>query len=211
MSNFHEIRFPTALSRGASGGPERRTQIVTLGSGHEERNARWADSRRTYNAGYGVRTVDDLHEIIAFFEERRGSLHGFRWRDHADWRSQAPGRSISPLDQTIGVGDGVRTEFQLVKQYGRDFAPHVREITKPIDGSVRIALDGIETTEPDAFSVDAGTGVVTLSVAPAPDVIVTAGFDFDVPVRFASDRLELTLECVTHGAIPSIPVVEIRV
>ena len=88
---FHEVRFPTAIAFGASGGPERRTDIVTLGSGFEERNSRWADSRRRYNAGYGVRTLDDLHVVLAFFEERRGRLYGFRWLDRIDWKSCAPG------------------------------------------------------------------------------------------------------------------------
>ena len=116
--SFHEIRFPTDISRGAQGGPERRTDVVVLGSGHEERNARWADSRRSYNAGYGVKSLDDLYAVIAFFEERRGRLYGFRWRDHADGKSCAPGGTLSPLDQEIGTGDGTQAAFQLVKTYG---------------------------------------------------------------------------------------------
>src|SRR5262245_64460923 len=110
---FHEIRFPTAIAFGARGGPERRTEIVTLGSGHEERNARWADSRRRYNAGYGVRSLDDLHAVVAFFEERRGRLYGFRWRDRIDFKSSAPGAAVTPLDQALGVGNGVTAAFQL--------------------------------------------------------------------------------------------------
>ncbi len=83
--------FPTDdLAQCDAGGPERRTDVVVLGSGHEERNSRWANSRRSYNAGYGVKSLDDLHAVIAFFEERRGRLHGFRWRDHADWKSCPP-------------------------------------------------------------------------------------------------------------------------
>ena len=103
---FHEVRFPTAIAFGATGGPERRTEIVALGSGHEERNGRWADSRRRYNAGYGVRSLDDLHAAVAFFEERRGRLYGFRWHDRIDGKSCAPSATPLPTDQAIGEGDG---------------------------------------------------------------------------------------------------------
>ena len=121
--SFHEVCFPTGISRGAQGGPERRTDVVVLGSGFEERNSRWADSRRSFNAGYGVRSLDDLHAVIAFFEERRGRLYGFRWRDHSDWKSCAPGQAPSAEDQVIGVGDGARALFQLIKTYGGADAP----------------------------------------------------------------------------------------
>lgn len=165
---FHDIRFPTAISRGASGGPERRTEIVTLGSGHEERNQRWADSRRRYDAGYGVRNVDDLYAVIAFFEERRGRLHAFRWKDWSDFRSGAPGVSPSAEDQTIGVGDGAADTFQLVKVYGGGFAPWTRTITKPVAGSVLVAVDGITQAEGADFTVDDATGLVTFQPGSVP-------------------------------------------
>jgi uncharacterized protein (TIGR02217 family) len=115
---FHEVRFPTRISLGASGGPERRTEIVVLGSGGEERNSRWADSKRSYNAGYGIKSVDDLHAVIAFFEERRGRLHGFRWKDWSDYKSCAPTATPQASDQQIGVGNGATAAFQLIKTYG---------------------------------------------------------------------------------------------
>src|SRR5215510_11256473 len=121
---FHEILFPLDVSLKSAGGPERRTEIVALGSGREERNARWAHSRRRYDAGYGVKTLDALSEVVAFFEERRGRLHGFRWRDRLDHSSAAPGANIAPLDQVIGTGDGTTATFQLVKTYGSNFAPY---------------------------------------------------------------------------------------
>jgi uncharacterized protein (TIGR02217 family) len=210
--SFHEVRFPTAISRGAQGGPERRTDVVVLGSGHEERNARWADSRRTYNAGYGVKSLDDLHAVIAFFEERRGRLYGFRWRDHLDWKSSPPQAAVSPLDQVLGTGDGTRTVFQLAKTYGSGFAPWTREIHKPVAGSVRVAVAGTERSEGTAFTIDPSTGRVTFLAGhvPATGAVVTAGFEFDVPVRFDTDRLEISLSGFQHGAIPNIPVVEVR-
>jgi len=211
--NFHDVRFPTAISRGATGGPERRTEIVVLGSGHEERNARWADARRNYNAGYGVRSVDDLHTIIAFFEERRGQLYGFRWKDHTDFKSVSPGVPVSFSDQLIGVGDGANDSFQLSKTYGASFSPYRRDITKPVQSTVRIAVDGVEQVLDSDVSVDVTTGVVTFAATsiPASGETITAGFEFDTPVRFAIDRLDINLACVTHGSIPTIPVTEIRV
>jgi len=209
--SFHETRFPTAISRGAHGGPERRTDVVVLGSGYEERNSRWADSRRSYNAGYGVRSLDDLHAVIAFFEERRGRLYGFRWKDHADWKSCAPGAETSALDQPIGTGDGSRATFQLVKRYGSLYAPWQREIRKPVNGAVKLAVAGVVQAA-SSFVVDAATGLVTFAPGniPPAGAGVTAGFEFDVPVRFDTDKLEINLQGFAHGAIPSIPVVEIR-
>jgi uncharacterized protein (TIGR02217 family) len=165
---FHETRFPTAISRAAHGGPERRTDVVVLGSGAEERNARWADSRRSYNAGYGVKSLDDLYAVIAFFEERRGRLHGFRWRDPTDWKSCAPEGTPAALDQAIGTGDGSAPTFQLKKTYGSAFAPWTREITKPVAGSVLIAVAGVVQTPVTDYMVDHATGLVTFQPGHIP-------------------------------------------
>jgi uncharacterized protein (TIGR02217 family) len=210
---FHDTRFPTAISRAAHGGPERRTDVVVLGSGAEERNARWADSRRSYNAGYGVKSLNDLHAVIAFFEERRGRLHGFRWRDPTDWKSCPPEATPTALDQDIGLGDGLSALFQLAKTYGSDFNPWTRDITKPVAGTVLIAVAEVVQTPATHFTVDHTTGVVTFAAEhiPAPGATITAGFEFDVPVRFDTDKLEINLQGFRHGAIPSIPIVEIRV
>lgn len=208
MSGFHETSFPLSVALGASGGPERRTEIVTLASGREKRNSRWADSRRRYDAASGVKTLDELHAVIAFFEERRGRLYGFRFRDRADDRSGAPQQSVTPLDQRIGTGDGSRKAFQLVKTYGSAFAPYVRTITKPVVGSVTVAIDGA-TLAGAAFTVDGTTGIVTLATAPATGKAVMAGFRFDVPVRFDTDSLTVDLNEFAAGIVPSIPIVEI--
>ena len=208
---FHDTRFPLTISRGATGGPERRTDVVVLGSGGEERNARWADSRRSYNAGYGVKSLDDLHAVLAFFEERRGRLHGFRWRDPLDHKSCAPERTPSALDQTLGAGTGTRSTFDLSKTYGAAFAPHTRRITKPVAGSVLIAVNGI--IEPaSTHSIDHATGTITFLAGHLPPLgqPVSAGFEFDVPVRFDTDKLEVSMTGFRSGAIPSIPLVEIR-
>ncbi len=210
--SFHDVRFSTAISRNAQGGPERRTDVVVLGSGFEERNSRWADSRRAYNAGYGVKSLDDLHSIIAFFEERRGRLYGFRWRDHTDWKSGAPNAATTALDQVIGTGTGALAAYQLKKTYGGAFQPWVRAIKKPVSGSVKVAVAGVEKTLGLQFTVDPASGVVTFLAGNIPEIgqSVTAGFEFDVPVRFDTDKLEVNLTGFTSGAIPNIPIVEVR-
>jgi uncharacterized protein (TIGR02217 family) len=212
MPAFHEILFPLDIALRSAGGPQRRTELVTFGSGRESRNARWADSRRRYDAGYGVKTLEALQAVVAFFEERRGQLYGFRWRDRLDHSSAAPGAPVSPLDQGIGIGDGATAAFQLVKTYGAGFAPYAREIAKPVAGSVRVAVAGSELAG-TAFSCDVTTGVVTFLSGHIPPVgaAITTGFLFDVPVRFDTDYLEVDLSAFAAGAIPKIPLVEIRV
>lgn len=208
--SFHEVRFPTTVARGASGGPERRTEIVTLGSGFEERNAVWSQSRRRYNAGYGVKSLDDLHAVLAFFEAREGRLYGFRWKDAGDFKSCPPLQTVAAGDQTIGIGDDGETEFQLTKTYVSGSASHVRQIAKPVAGSVLVAVDGAAQTLGVDVTLDAATGLLTFAAPPAADAVITAGFEFDVPVRFDSDSLEINLAAFDAGEIPSIPIIEVR-
>jgi uncharacterized protein (TIGR02217 family) len=205
---FHEVRFPDNIGRGARGGPERRTQIVELASGAEERNASWANSRRRFDVAYGIRRADDLAAVVAFFEARNGRLHGFRFKDWADYKSGIPSQAPGPQDQLIGTGDGSTTAFQLVKHYASGGQTWTRGIAKPVTGSVRIALGGVE--QPSGWSVDTTTGVVTFSAAPGAGVAITAGFEFDVPVRFDTDVLDVRLDFERLGAITSIPLLEIR-
>lgn len=205
-AEFHEIRFPTDIALGSRGGPTRRTDIVTLGSGREHRNARWAESRRRYDAGLGIRTLDALHAVLAFFEERRGRLHGFRFRDRTDFRSGAPSLAPLPTDMPLGAGDGVRTAFQLVKRYGSGFDPYLRTIAKPVAGTVRVAVAGLEQA---GFGCDPATGLVTFASPPPAGAAITAGFAFDVPVRFDTDALEIDLSAFEAGEVPSVPLVEI--
>ena len=205
---FHEVRFPDDISRGARGGPERRTQIVELASGDEERNASWANSRRRYDVAYGIRRADDLAAVVAFFEARNGRLNGFRFKDWADWKSCLPSGTPAATDQGIGTGDGATTDFQLVKTYASGSQTWTRAITKPVDGTVKVAIDGVEQTS--GWSVDTTTGIVSFTTAPASGAVITAGFEFDVPVRFDTDTLDVTLDIERLGSITSIPLVEIR-
>ncbi len=210
MSGFHEVLFPLDIGFDSRGGPQRRTDVVVNAGGREQRNQRWYHSRRKYNAGYGVKSISTLSTIVEFFEERRGKLYGFRWRDRADWKSSSHADPISHLDQAIGTGDGVRAAFQLIKRYGANHAPYDRTIAKPVAGSVRVAIDGVEVSAA-AFSLDATTGIVTFAAgsAPAAGALVSAGFQFDTPVRFDTDHLEIDYMAFDAGEIPDIPVVEI--
>lgn len=202
---FHPVRFPLDIALGARGGPERKTDIVTLANGAEERNSRWAQSRRRYNAGYGIKSRADMAAVLAFFEERRGRFHGFLWRDGLDHSSG--GAVPLPGDQLIGIGDGIRTSFELSKTYGASFDPYRRPITKPVAGTVRVAVAGTERLT--GWSVDGLTGLVGFATPPATGAMVTAGFMFDVPVRFDIDRLDIELSSFDGAEVPSIPLVEI--
>ena len=201
---FHEVRLPARLAFGSTGGVERRTEITTLGSGFERRSTPWAEGRRRYLIGAGLRSLDDMAALTAFFEARRGRLYGFRFRDFADFKSCAPGEAVAATDQRIGTGDGARRMFALCKAYG----DHERRIAKPVEGSVRIGVDGVETK---GFVADPVSGEVTLATAPPSGAEVTAGFVFDVPVRFDADRIEVTLESFGAGRMVAMPLIEVRV
>lgn len=205
--NFHDVRFPATISFGSSGGVERRTEIVELVNGFEERNSPWARSRRRYDAGLGVRSFDDLAEVLAFFEARHGRLYAFRWKDWLDHKSTAPSAGVTPTDQAL---EGAGTTWQLVRRYGDAEGSYTRQITHPIAGTVRVAVGGTELSEGADFGVDPATGQVTLAQDPGGQE-VTAGFEFDVPVRFDTDMIEANLAAFEAGEIPSIPIVEVRV
>jgi uncharacterized protein (TIGR02217 family) len=205
---FDNVRFPTKISRGSTGGPERRTVVITA-SGREERNARWANSRRHYNAGFGVKSLDDIQSVVAFFEERRGRLHAFRWKDFTDFKSCAPSQNVSATDQLIATGNGVTASFQLVKKYGTGTRDYLRNIVAPVAGSVIVAVNGVSATQ---FTANTQTGIITFNAGniPANGTSITAGFEFDVPVRFDSDGLSINLSQFAAGDIPNIPLIEVR-
>jgi uncharacterized protein (TIGR02217 family) len=195
---FDDVLFPLALGREAEVAPGFSTAILTSAGGHERRNASWAEARTRYDVGPGVRSEEDIATLLAFFRGRQGPARGFRLRDPFD----ASSGGGSALDQQIGIGDGATARFALVKHYDA----HARRITRPVAGSVRVAVDGVET---GGFTVETG-GWVTLAAAPGAGAVVTAGFDFDVPVRFADDRLSVHRDTFLAGAAPSVPLVELR-
>ncbi|TWF56998.1 DUF2460 domain-containing protein [Neorhizobium alkalisoli] len=210
MAGFHEVRFPLRLALGASGGPVRRTDIVNLSNGREQRNQRWRDSRRSYDAGSGIRSTTDLYEVLEFFEARAGQLYGFRFRDPLDWKSCAPGGVVSAMDQILGAGDGATAAFELLKTYADFAGSWARRISKPVAGSVLVAVAGASKPA-GSFAVDAVTGVLTFASGHVPPAgaVITAGFEFDVPVRFDIDRIDVSLAHFEAGRIPTIPLTEI--
>jgi uncharacterized protein (TIGR02217 family) len=206
---FDDVRLPTAISRGATGGPERRTDVVTTASGREERNSRWAHSRRRYNIGFGIKTVQQLQEVVAFFEGRRGKLYAFRFKDFTDFKSCAANAAPQNTDQILGTGTGVLSTFQLAKHYGAPSRDYIRSITAPVVGSVVVSVNGVASL---AFTLNATTGVITFNAGsfPSNGAVVTAGFEFDVPVRFDTDQITVNLSHFEAGEIPEIPLLEVR-
>jgi len=210
MTGFHEVRFPLRVALGTSGGPVRRTDIVSLSNGRENRNRRWQDARRRYDAGSGVRSLDDLYAVLAFFEARAGQFYGFRFRDPVDHKSCAPGSAVSATDQFLGNGDGATAAFLLVKRYADAGGETVRPIEKPVAGTVIVSVAGSLVPAAD-YAVDAVTGTITFAAGKIPaSGAVRAGFEFDVPVRFDADRIDIDLAQFDAGRIPSIPLVEVR-
>ncbi len=207
---FHEIRFPANLSFGSAGGPERRTEIVTLANGFEERNTPWLHSRRRYDAGVSLRSLDDVATLISFFEARTGQLHGFRWKDWSDYKSCAPLSVPSHEDQLIGTGDGETTVFQLQKSYVSGLQSYSRPIRKPVLGTVLVAVAEDPKIEGLEFSVNTETGEVIFTLPPDLGTRVTAGFEFDVPVRFDADSIQTSVASFQAGDVPNVPIVEIR-
>ena len=209
--SFHEVQFPAALSFGSVGGPERRTDIVTLANGFEERNTPWAHARRRYDAGLSLRSLDDVELLIAFFEAREGQLFGFRWKDWADYKSCLPSADVSPEDQEVGRSDGEGAVFTLSKTYRSGEQSYVRPITKPVSGTVRVNIDGVEQFEGSDFVTDTNTGTITFPKSPYIGAVISAGFEFDVPVRFDTDRIMTSVASFGAGEVPNVPVVEVRI
>lgn len=208
MAAFHETQFPSEISYGSRGGPRRLTQVVTLKSGYEERNQSWQHSRRRYDASIGIRNTKHLHDVIDFWEARRGRLYGFRWKDWLDFKSSRGREVPTSVDVILDAGDGAKTQFQLVKRYENGGEEYVRPIKKPVAGTVLVSVNNVTVT---GWTVDTTTGVITFETAPAAGTIIRAGFEFDVPARFDEDELQLSADAFEAGSVPAITVIEIRV
>lgn len=203
---FDDVLFPLALGREASVAPCFSTQIVESQAGHEQRSSDWADARMRYDAGPGVRSERDLSELITFFRARRGAAKGFRFTDPFDDRSCGFGETPLMLDQRLGIGDGVTTAFQLCKYYGSGEEAQQRVITRPRAGSIAVGMSGIAA---NGWS-HVGKGVIAFDEAPPVGAVLTAGFRFDVPVRFAEDVLQVNRATFAAGDAVSVPLVELR-
>lgn len=203
---FDDVQFPLALGREALAAPGFSTAIVTTASGAEHRNSDWADARMRYDAGPGVRSEEDVGMLIAFFRARRGAARGFRFRDPFDHSSNGMTGAPDPTDQFLGTGDGQATHFALVKRYGEEADQQLRAISHPVAGSIRVAVDGIELASGWTFEA----GDIRFDTPPDADTEIRAGYLFDVPVRFAEDRLEVSRATFRAGEAVSVPLIEIR-
>ena len=207
-----EVRFPTDIAYGSRGGPGYSTTVATTASGHESTVINWSKSRHRYEASYGMRTQAQLEAVIALFNAVRGRAYGFRFKDWADYKSCADAATVSPTDQSIGTGDGSTATFQLTKTYNYGGETYTRTINKPVSGTVRVAVAGTEKTLTTHFTVNTTTGEITFTAGniPTSGQAITAGFEFDVPVRFDSDDLGISLDDWKLGAV-DIPLVEVRI
>ena len=202
MIAFDDVAYPLELGRDAAASPEFSTSVAVTASGHEHRNALWSDARMRYDVGPGIRSESELGTLLAFFRARYGPARGFRLRDPFDFSSNRMTGQPTPLDQPLGTGDGITSRFRLAKTYGDQKRP----ITRPVPSSLQVALDGSEIAD---WQFETG-GWIVFETAPATGVEITAGFLFDVPVRFAEDRLDVSGLAFAAGEAPSVPLVEIR-
>lgn len=207
--SFHDVRLPVRLAYGSTAGLERQTEIASMASGFEQRNSRWAHAKRKYNIAAGPRPIGELINLLQFFEARGGRLYGFRWQDKFDFQSCELGRTIRAVDQTCLPLDKVGVQFQLQKTYTSGATIMTRSITKPIASSVVVAVAG-RALAPNAFTLDALSGKIRLASAAANPALVTAGYQFDVPVRFDIDQLEIEYTAHDAGRINAIPLIELR-
>jgi uncharacterized protein (TIGR02217 family) len=204
VTEFEDATFPIAIGAEASVSPGFSTNVVTSASGFETRNVNWSQARLRFDAGPGVRSDGELETLIGFFRARRGSAVAFRFRDPFDHSSNGMSGTVTASDQHIGTGDGATERFTLIKDYG---GGEQRRITRAVAGSVRVAVDGIELS--GGWTLDA-LGIVQFAAAPASGALVTAGYLFDVPVRFAEDRLDVNRATFRAGEAPSVPLIEVR-
>lgn len=186
---FHDILFPLDVSLGARGGPVRRTDIVRLASGGEHRNSPHRHSRRRFDVGEGIRSMEDARTLIGFFEARGGQRHSFRFRDPIDHRADG---------QSLGVGDGVRTRYPLFKSYSDSAGHYDRPVHSAEIEDVSVSVSAIVED-----------GEIVFDTAPDAGVPIIASFTFDTVVRFDTDGIEVSIEDLKAGRIPSVPLVEV--
>jgi len=195
--SFLEIRFPDSISFNSSTILEFNTTIITSKNGKEYRNVNWNNNKMKFNIVNGIKTKSELNEVIKFFRNVKGKAYGFRFKDWTDF---------SATNQQIGIGNGETKEFQLIKTYTINGNTYTRKIKKPVISTIKVFLDGVETND---FSIDLTNGLITFEVAPSDTTIITANFEFDVPVRFNNDLLEVSLNSLSSGKINNLELIEI--
>ncbi len=206
---FNETRLPDDVEKGASGGPGFKTSVTVRSSGKEQRNSEWSTTRGEWDIGYGILTKEDFAVVLAVFYAQRGRLDGFRFKDWSDFEL---------ADQQIALGDDTTTVFQIFKRYTFGAVNFDRDLTRIITGTIVVRLDGVLQTDPGDYTIDLDTGLITMVVAPAStggtgpssEEVLSVECDFEVPVRFDTDTFGITLEVFNAGAIPNLPIVELK-
>jgi uncharacterized protein (TIGR02217 family) len=206
--SFDDVLFPLAIALNSVAGPEFSTDVTETAGGYEKRNQNWSAARLRFNVATGVRDRADYELLLAFFYGRAGRARGFRFRDWSDNKSGTLTGTPSHTDQSLGTGDGANQFFQLRKGYVSGAVTYLRKITRPVAGTVKIGLGGINQTS--GWTVNNSTGLITFAAPVANGVAVTAGYQFDVPARFDIDRLEPASILTDIIQLPELPVVEIR-
>jgi uncharacterized protein (TIGR02217 family) len=202
---FHDVRLPEEIERGAQGGPEFKTTVFTLSSGYEKRNIDWERTRGSWDISYGLDRKANMEAVLAFFYARQGKAHSFRFKDWTDFEI---GNASTGVPQSIGTGDGTKKKFQIVRKYASGGYTFSRYVTRPVAGTIRVFLDAVEQSS--GYSVDTETGVVTFISAPAEDVVVGVICEFDVPVRFDIDKLDMQAFWAGDYTLPNITIIEVR-
>lgn len=204
-----DVRLPEKWSNGSSGGPAFLTGQVRLAGGDVHRTRQWQDPLHRWDIAHNIKRPEDIADLRAFHMARAGAHRGFLFKDWLDYTSAADGGTApTALDQPLGIGDGATTDFQLVKRYADTINPYDRPIAWPVTGTLVVAADG--TPIGSGVSVDRGTGIVTITPAPAAAVVLTAGFEFDVPVHFEDDWLSITFDTINSRSAQAIVIEELR-
>lgn len=195
---FDDQRLPVDVEVGAHGGPKFQTTVTMLGNGSEQRNSDWSEQRCEFDVGYGISSFDDLAAVKAHFYARRGRWRSFPFKDWTDYTIE---------DEVIGTGTGAVSDFQITKTYEPSGFPYVRDITRPVSGTLLVYINGVLKTLSTHYTV--GLGLIHFLSAPAAAAVITATCEFDIPMRYDTDKFDQVLEAFNAGSVPSLPLVEV--
>jgi uncharacterized protein (TIGR02217 family) len=162
-----------------------------------------------YDVASGVKSLDDCHELVRFFNVMQVNDAVVLFLDKTDFKSCAPLQTAAFGDSVIGVGDGVTTVFQVKKRYSAGGLNYDRKITRLIAGTVKSGVNGVEKAIGTDWTVNINTGLLTYAVAPPNGHQVTAGFHFYVPVDFVDSSLDWVLDKFKSGTLDGIILEEV--
>lgn len=201
---FTETRLDLGYDFGTVGGPQFNTTIIVLGSGYEQRNSNWSEARSKWQIGDRIYTRSELNYLLKFFRAMRGAAVGFRFKDWSDYQG---------INELIGVGNGILTQFQLKKTYTINDQSSNRNIKKPVSGTTIVSVAG--TPVISGWSIDNTSGIITFTSPPTGNIV--ASFEFDVPARFEQDKFDHRFDAAERSTgeglfyVSTLSVIEIKV